>query len=120
VRYPWFENLDNNKTKAHKFMKRVSKTYERTGDEEDKTKFDAACAQFQDLRSVFNEIREYDLYIEGIESGIKSEPRSFFKCAKMKRDPSGYPSSMFFESQSARDPEKGVNLFAEGSFRVFT
>jgi hypothetical protein len=43
---PWVDrelrNLDYNKTKAHKFMKRVSLTYESTDDEEDKTEFDAA------------------------------------------------------------------------------
>jgi hypothetical protein len=31
----------------------------------------------------------------------------------MKRNSSGCPSSMFFESQSARGPEKVVNLFVE-------
>jgi hypothetical protein len=31
----------------------------------------------------------------------------------MKRNFSGYPSSMFIESQSARGPKEVVNLFAE-------
>jgi hypothetical protein len=57
-------------------MKRFSKTYERRGDEEDMTEFDAACARFQDLRSGLKSLHrmKYDLYIEGIESGIKSDP----------------------------------------------
>jgi hypothetical protein len=73
-------NLNNNKSKAHKLLKRVSKTYERMGDEEDKAEFDATCARFQDLRSDFKSIHrmKYDLSIEGIESGIKSNPRRFF------------------------------------------
>jgi hypothetical protein len=39
-KYPWFDrelhNFNNKKIKAQKFMKRVSKTYERMRDEEDK------------------------------------------------------------------------------------
>jgi hypothetical protein len=68
VKYPWFDrelrNLDNNNTKAHKFMKSVLKTYERTGDAEDNTYFDAACARFQDLRGDFKSHHrmKYDLY----------------------------------------------------------
>jgi hypothetical protein len=31
----------------------------------------------------------------------------------MKRNSFGYPSSMFFESQSVRGPREAVNLFAE-------
>jgi hypothetical protein len=51
---------------------------------------------------------KYDLYtyIEGIESEIKSDSRSFFKFANMKRNSSGYPSSILFESQSVRGPEE--------------
>jgi hypothetical protein len=87
-------------------MKKVSKTYERMGDEDDKTEFDGACALFQDLRSDLKSLHrmKYDLYIEG--------SRTFFKFANMKRN-SGYPSTMFFESQSGRGPEEVVNLFAE-------
>jgi hypothetical protein len=56
---------------------------------------------------------KYDLNIEGSESSIKSDPRSFLKFANIKRNSSGYPSSMFFESQSAPNPEKVVNWFEE-------
>jgi hypothetical protein len=60
-------------------MKRVSKTYERTGDEKDKKEFDATCARFQDLKGDFKLLHrmKYDLYIKGIESAIKSDPRTF-------------------------------------------
>jgi hypothetical protein len=73
------------------------------------------CARFQDLRSDFKTLyrMKYDLYIEGIGSGIKSDSRSFFKFANMKWISSGYPPSMFFESQTIRAPEDVVNLFAE-------
>jgi hypothetical protein len=37
---------------------------------------------------------KYDLYIERIESGIKSDPRTFFKFANMKRNSSGYPEKI--------------------------
>jgi hypothetical protein len=103
--------LDNTKTKAYKFMKRVSKTYERTSDEEDKMEFDTTCAWFQDLRSDIKTLHrmKYDLYIEGIGSGIKSDPRSFFKFANMKRISSGYSSSMFLATNYSR-PRGGCEL----------
>jgi hypothetical protein len=62
---------------------------------------------------------KYDMYIDWIESGIKSNPRSFFKFANMNRNSSGYPSSMFFESQSARGPVKVVNWFVEFFHAVY-
>jgi hypothetical protein len=46
-----------------------------------------------------------------LKTVLKNDMRSFFKFEK--RNSSGYPSSMFFESQSARGPEEAVNLFAE-------
>jgi hypothetical protein len=51
-------------------MKRVSKTYERTGDEEEKTEFDATYARFQDLRGDFKLLHRmpYDLYITGLNA----------------------------------------------------
>jgi hypothetical protein len=119
LKYPWFDrelhNLDTNKTKAHKFVKRVSRTYERTGYEENNAEFHVASARFQNLRGDFKLLHrmKYNRYIEGIESGINSYSRSFFKFSNMKRNSSGYPSSMFFESQSARGPEEVVKLFAE-------
>jgi hypothetical protein len=72
VKYPWLDrdlrNLDKNKIKAHKFIKKVSKSFERTGDEEDKTEFNAACARFLDLRGDFKSVHRMknDLYIEGM------------------------------------------------------
>jgi hypothetical protein len=64
VKYPSFvrklRNLDNNKTKAHKFMKRVSKTYERTGDERDKTEFDAAFKSLQRMKYDLGPLHERD------------------------------------------------------------
>jgi hypothetical protein len=68
--------LDNNKTR----------TYERTGDAKDKVEFDAACVRFQYLKGDFKSLHrmKYGLYIEGIESVIKSDPRSFFGFANMK------------------------------------
>jgi hypothetical protein len=82
LKYPWFDrevrNLDSNKTKAYKFMKRVLKTYERTGDEED-----TACARFQNLRGDFKSLHR-------MKHGIKSDPLSFFKFANMKRNSSGF------------------------------
>jgi hypothetical protein len=55
---------------------------------------------------------KYDQYIKKIESNIKTVPRSFFKFADMKRNTSGYPSTMFLEDQTARDPQEIANLFA--------
>jgi hypothetical protein len=77
---------------ACELMKRASKTYERMVDEEDKTEVDTAFTRFQDLRGDFKSLHriKYDLYIEGIESGIKSDPQSFFILANMKRNSSGF------------------------------
>jgi hypothetical protein len=54
--------------KAHKFMKRVLKAYERTGDEEDKTEFDAACARFQDLRGDFKSLHRMKYDLKGLKA----------------------------------------------------
>jgi hypothetical protein len=53
----------------------------------DMAEFDAACARFQDLRGDFKSLHrmKFDLYIEGIESGIRSD----YKFANMKRNSSG-------------------------------
>jgi hypothetical protein len=60
-------------------MKVASKTCKWTGDEEDMTEFDAACARIQDLRGGFKALHriKYDLYIEGIESGMRSDRKGF-------------------------------------------
>jgi hypothetical protein len=102
-------------------MKKASKTYKRTGDEENKTELDAICARFQDFKGGFKSLHrmKYDLCIEELKGGIKSEPQKKFKFANIKRNSSGYSSSMLFESQSARGPEEVVNWFVN-FFYVFT
>jgi hypothetical protein len=43
-----------------------------------------------------------------IETDIKTDPRSFFKFADMKRNSSGYPSSMFFKDYATRNPQENA------------
>jgi hypothetical protein len=43
---------------------------------------------------------------------VKDNPRGLFKYADMKRNASGYPSSMFLGSDCARDSQSIANLFA--------
>ena len=118
-KYPWFDrelrNLDNNKTKAHKFMKEIAKMNVRPMNENAQTAYDTACSRFRDLRCDFKLLHrlKYMEYIGKIESGIKTDPRKFFKFADMKRNSSGYPSTMFFKNQAARNPEELANLFAK-------
>jgi hypothetical protein len=47
-----------------------------------------------------------------IEVCLKNNPREFFKYADMKRNASGYPSSMFLGSDCARDSQSIANLLA--------
>jgi hypothetical protein len=48
-----------------------------------------------------------------IESGLKSNPRGFFKYADMKRNSNGYPLSMFFGCDYARDSQNIANEISE-------
>jgi Reverse transcriptase (RNA-dependent DNA polymerase) len=119
TKYPWFDrelrNLDNIKTKAHKFMKEIVKKNDRPMCEREQAEHDAACTRFHDLRCDFKSLHrlKYEQYIENIENGIKTDPRSFFKFADMKRNSSGYPASMFFHDEAARNPQEIANLFAK-------
>jgi hypothetical protein len=66
------------------------------------------CYVFKSLHRL-----KYAQYIVRIEGGLKNNPRGFFKYADMKRNASGYPSSMFLRNDSARDSQSIANLFAE-------
>jgi hypothetical protein len=101
VKYPWFDrelhNVDNNKTKAHKYLK------------------DIAFCCFREFMSEFNCLHrlKYAQYIVRIEGGLKNNPRGFFKYADMKCNADGYPSSMFLGNDCAQDTQSIANLFAE-------
>jgi hypothetical protein len=118
-KYPWFDrelrNLDNNKTKAHKCMKEIAKNNVRPMNDSAQTAYDTACSKFRDLRCDFKVLHrlKYQEHIENVESGIKTNPHIFFKFADMKRNSTGYPSSIFFKDQAARNPEGIANLFAK-------
>jgi hypothetical protein len=62
---------------------------------------------------------KYREHIENVESGIKTNLHIFFKLADMKRNSTGYPSSIFFKDQAARNPEEIANLFAKKFQEVY-
>jgi hypothetical protein len=94
-KYPWFDrelrNLDNNKTKAHKFMKEISKNNVRPISNPAQTAYDTTSSKFRDLRCDFKVLHrlKYQEYIENVESGNKTNPRNFLKFADMKRNSTG-------------------------------
>jgi Reverse transcriptase (RNA-dependent DNA polymerase) len=119
ARYPWFDrelrNLDNTKTKAHKFMKEVAAKFYRPMSSTVKTQYDAASTRYRELRRDFKSLHhiKYEQYIQKIEDNIKTDPRTFFKFADMKRNSCGYPSAMFLNDDAARSPQEIANLFAK-------
>jgi hypothetical protein len=56
---PWFDkglcNLDNIRTKSHKYMKELGKIYIRPMAELQQCEYDAASQRFHDLKSAFKE-----------------------------------------------------------------
>jgi hypothetical protein len=117
VKYPWFDrelhNVDNNRTKAHKHLKEFESLHVRSMSESDQCLYDTALHRFRELRRDFKSLHrlKYATYIVRIESGLKNNPRGFFKYADIKRNASGYPSSMFLGSDCARDSQNIANLF---------
>jgi hypothetical protein len=113
IKYPWFDrelrNLDNQKTKAHKFMKEIVAQ----GNHPENLVTEAEN-RFRNLRQDFNSLHriKYNQFVNNTESKIKSDSRSFFKFVDLKRNSSGYPSQMFFKNQSAHGPQDIANLFA--------
>jgi hypothetical protein len=81
--------LDNIRTKSHKNMKELEKIYIRPMTGLQQYEYDAASQRFRDLSGVFKGMHrlKYSQYIERIEAGLKSNPRSFFKFANLKRNP---------------------------------
>jgi hypothetical protein len=82
--------------------------------EEIQAQYDTACTRFRDLRCDFKILHrlKYEEYIVKTENNIKTDPRSFFKFTDLKRNSSGYPSTMFLGDQAARDLQEIANLFA--------
>jgi hypothetical protein len=60
-RQPWFDkelrNLDNIRTKSHKYMKEIGKIYIRPMTELQQCEYDAVSQRFCDLRGVFKGIQ---------------------------------------------------------------
>jgi hypothetical protein len=82
--------------------------------ESDQCLDDTGFRRFRELRRDFKSLHllKYAQYIVRIESGLKKIPRRFFKYADMKHNATGYPSSMFFGIDCARDSQSIANLFA--------
>ncbi len=118
-KYPWVDrelrNLSNKKNKAHACLKKLSRVSVRPLDKISQANFEIVAGRFCDLRSNFKVIHriKYNQYIEKIEENIKNDPRSFFRYANFKRNSNGYPSSLFYGSQTARDTLDIANLFAK-------
>jgi hypothetical protein len=92
VKYPWFDrelhNGDNNKTKAHKYLKGFETLHVRSMSESDQCLYDTAFRRFRELRRDFKSLHrlKYAQYIVRIEGGLKNNPQEFFKYADIKRD----------------------------------
>jgi hypothetical protein len=65
---------------------------------------DTACHRFCDLKKDFKCLHrvKYAQYIERERSGIKTNPRIFFRFADIKKNSTGYPSAMFVGVECAR------------------
>jgi hypothetical protein len=70
---------------------------------------------FKKVRGAFKGMHrlKYAQYIERIEAGLKSNPRSFFKFANLKRNSSGYPFAMFLGDTCVRNAQEISNLFGK-------
>jgi hypothetical protein len=96
----WFDkelrNLDNIRTKSHKYIKKLGKIYIRPMTELQQCEYDAALQRFRDLRGAFKGMHrlKYAQYIGRVEAGLKSNRHCFFKFVNLKRNSSGYPSAM--------------------------
>jgi hypothetical protein len=123
VKYPWFDrelqNVDNNKTKAHKYYKEFETLHVRPMSESDQCLCDMVFRRFQERRRDFKSFYhlKYAQYIVRFEGGLQNNPRGFFKYADMKRNASGYPSAMFLRNDCARDSQSIAKLFA-GFFQI--
>jgi hypothetical protein len=80
----------------------------------DQSLYDTAFRRFWELRRDFKCIHrlKYAHYMVRIKGDLKNNPRGFFNYADMKRNASGYPSSMFLRNNCARDSQSIANLFA--------
>jgi hypothetical protein len=78
VKYPWFDrelyNVDNYKTKSHKYLKKFETLHVRPMSESDQCLNDTAFHRFRELRRDFK-----SQYIVRIEGGLKNNPRGCFK-----------------------------------------
>jgi hypothetical protein len=117
-RQPWCDrelrNLDNIRTKSHKYMKELEKIYIWPMTELQQYEYDAASQRFRDLWSAFKGMHrlKYAQYIERIEAALKSNPRCFLKFANLKRNSSGYPSAMFLGDTYMRNAQE-IDFFSE-------
>jgi hypothetical protein len=74
------------------------------------------CAfhRFRELRRDFKSLHrlKYAQYNVRIEGGLKNNTRGIFKYANMKRNASGYPSSMFLGTDCAQASQRIANFLA--------
>jgi hypothetical protein len=85
LKYPWFDrelyNVDNYKTKSHKYLKKFETLHVRPMSESDQYLNDTAFHRFRELRRDFKSLHrlKYAQYIVRIEGGLKNNPRGCFK-----------------------------------------
>jgi hypothetical protein len=105
--YPWLD-------RAYKYLKEFATIHVCPLSESDQCLYDTAFHRFRELMGDFQSLHrlKYAQYIVRIESGLKNNPRGFFMYADMKRNASGYPSSMFLGSNCAWDSHNIADLFA--------
>jgi hypothetical protein len=105
-RHPWqtreLMNLQNRKNKAWK--RRNKKPL------------------YKKLRTKYHDLHRhcYSAYLRSIETGIKTDPKSFFSFANHKRKITGFPKSMKLGDKSADGSENCSELFADYFESVYT
>jgi hypothetical protein len=79
----------------------------------DQCLYNKALHRFWVLRRGFKSLHrlKYFQYIVRIESSLKNNTQGYFKYADIKRNASGYPSSMFLRGDFARNSQSIVILF---------
>ncbi|XP_055846189.1 uncharacterized protein LOC129916035 [Episyrphus balteatus] len=72
-------------------------------------------AVFSRLRKEFVFLSKflYSNYIHSVESNLKQSPTSFWKFINAKRNSTGFPATMCFESNNTSDPKMIVDYFGQ-------
>lgn len=96
----WSDELQHLKNRRDKAFKRKPKGS--TSDE-----YKKASKEFNEL----NDKLQND-YISQVQNNIKSDPKSFWKFAKLDKSSETYPTEMYYLDKNGATPNEIVDLFA--------